>query len=245
MLRTITLITLYLLSILAQAQQAEQRTLAPYSKIDVSRQITLLYTPSNTASLSVKGASATDLSDIITEVRDNTLFVTRKSNDNSPVQVKLNGKGITALRISDHGIVKFTSQVYANDFLLQLSGGSVFNGDLKAETVRITAETRSVCTGTIVARGFFSNFESGSWSRLRGNSDTAMVSTASGATCNHQAFQIRKAILEANGASTIQAKVSDVLDISLDETSRVNYYGEPRTTSHSKNIHRLERYVSN
>jgi hypothetical protein len=245
MSKIITMLAALSLCVAAKAQTSEQRNLAVFNGLEIRDGITVIFTQDKTNSLTAFAGDPTELKDIVTEVHGNILHIYRKSNNRSPVRVSVKANGITSVKASGHSMIRITNTLLANEFFTELSSGSVFSGDIKAYTARIIAQSRSVCIGVLDVKTLFSDFSRGSYSLLQGTADKAMITANGESNCHNQGLVIKKAIIDASGNSFVQANVSDVLDIALDDNSHVNYYGEARTSSHSKNIRKMESYVVN
>jgi hypothetical protein len=75
MFKIITSLTLFAIGLLAQAQSVQTRNVQPFSKIEISSGVEVIITQGAQASLKVTSDAGQELKDIVTEFRNNALYI--------------------------------------------------------------------------------------------------------------------------------------------------------------------------
>ena len=75
MLKIITTLSLFLIGMLAKGQEAENRELSSFSKVEVKNGIEVIYTESKMPFLRVEAENVSVLKNLITEVKGKTLKI--------------------------------------------------------------------------------------------------------------------------------------------------------------------------
>lgn len=138
MKKSIFLVIVFLLSCAGFTQaQRESRNVDNFNKVSLGVAADLYLTQGNTTSLSIEG-DEDDLEEIITEVRNHTLVIRRKSNFhwfswNDKVKIYLTVPEINAISLGGSGKILGTNQIHSDDLDISVSGSGHVDMEVNAE----------------------------------------------------------------------------------------------------------------
>ena len=213
-------VSLVLTSLLAaapsvDAQQRETRPLEGFDAIEIGGGIDLFLQQGAGFVVEVE-ADEDELAEIVTEVRNRTLQIRRKSSfsffnwSGHPGSVHVTLPGLASLTASGGSDVR-TERTFMGDRLqLVASGGS----DL--EIAVTVAELEAEASG-------------GSDMRLRGSARSASVRSSGGSDLNASGLTVDEADVRSSGGSDASIAVRDKIVANASGGSDVTYSGEPRT----------------
>lgn len=228
MLKITSTLGMLLLGALAQAQVSETRETKPFSRISVSDGIEVAYTEGETQRLTAFAHDELSLNDIVTEVKDSTLFVYTKEKLDTHVKINITANGMEQVKVGDHCIFSITNELHADKIYLKLTSGGIFSGNIQATSVRLLATSGSVFNGNVVTDIFFGNFRNNAKVRISGEASEAYFGSNSGAQCQARTFYAKKASMDAEGYSTILASAEEIQKVTVDENSTIKYCKPPQ-----------------
>ncbi len=200
---------LFLALQISQAQQKETRSLASFEHLKVGgvAEITLQAGSQESAVVTVKNMS---LADLITEVKNKTLYIRLKESNYDDIEIKiiLTYRMLKSIDLSGASVVKGNATLKADKFALHSSGAS---------KVSIKVDTKSL----VLKASGASNLE------IAGQADYQEIGI-SGAT-NLKAINLnsQKVRLDVSGAGNLQLNVNEELSGQISGMSKIKYRGNP------------------
>lgn len=198
------------------AQKIQNRAITPFDKIQTSGSVNVLYTNSDTLSLSVK-ARESELDGVETRVENSTLIITNKGNFKEPVYVYIKNSRLVYLEASGASDFKTTNAVKNDSIALSISSAADVQLSLDTKNIRLTQSGASelsltgntnyldaTITGASVLKGY----------HLQAKEAHVIATGASSA----RIYVTDKLRANAAGASDIKIK-GDVKDITAEATS--------------------------
>lgn len=250
MVRVLITVTMTLIGLLTNAQVSESRKMTGFKDIEVQNGITLIYTQSSNASISVKADSKAALTGIVTERVGSTLKIYREAKEegylkpekHSNFTVYVLADNLTGLTAKSGACIKVVSEIKANDFTINLMGGSSFKGVINTVgKCTLYARAGSSFNGMVTADSFMGDFRNGSSIKICGNANKADITTNTGASCLAERFMAVTAIMDAKNGSSIFLAVKDSVFAFADASSSATYYGSPAVTAINKNSYTVRK----
>jgi hypothetical protein len=188
------------------AQQAQTRTVQPFSNIRVSGIIRVLYTQSDSLEVKVSGRDADALE---TKVENSTLILSSKEKSASEITVYIRNNRLAGVETSGATGFKTTNQVKADSITFNASGASEVNAKVDADKI-ITLQSGA------------SNLV------LEGNSGK-LVADLSGAS-NLKAYGLKaaNASVVSTGAANAKIMASETVKANASGASNIKIKGDPR-----------------
>jgi hypothetical protein len=198
----------------AYAQQREARPLAGFNAIEVGGGIGLEVRQSQDFFVEVEAEG--DLAEIITELRDDTLVIRRKTSrnffrwgdDDAAVHVRL--PNLVALTASGGSDARAEGTFAGDDLKIVASGGSDVTIDVRAGELEATAS-------------------GGSDLRLTGTARSVHLRSSGGSDLNGSQLTAEAVDVQSSGGSDVMITVRNSIVGSASGGSDVIYSGEPRT----------------
>jgi len=227
MFKIITTLTMFLLGLLAQAQVTETRTITPFSKIEITDGVALVFTQSDEIGLSAEASDALGLTSITTEVTGNVLKIGSKGNMNEPGKVYVSAHGITAISARKHSTITLANTLESKNISIALASGSVFSGSIKAQDISLKAKSGAVMNVFATSATLTGNFKSKAKVNLSGISEMAEINTNTAALCYARNFRSGKVAVNVGDYSSVMINANGYLNIHVAETGKVTYFGSP------------------
>lgn len=203
-------------TIIMNAQKMQTRPVSAFTKIEASGSAMVIYTNSDTLSLSVKAKDA-EIENVETKVENNTLFITNKGRFTGPVYVYVKNNQLSDILVSGAASLKTTNTLKSESVYLNVSGSGNVNASLNSTKIKSIQSGASVLTLSGSADVF--NAELSGASSLKAYSlitkNTDIISTGAATS---RVYVTGKLTANASGASDIKVK-GDVTDISAEAST--------------------------
>lgn len=193
------------------AQQIQNRQVAAFNKIETSGSVNVIYTNSDSLSLSVS-ASETEIDNVETKVDGSTLKVYNKGNFTMPVNVYIKNNALMDVQSSGASSFRTTNLIKTDSLNLNVSGSS---------DVNIKIEGRSIKT---IQNG-------ASELKLSGSAANLFSELSGAATLKAYDLTVDKANVATTGASTAKIFVNDKLTANASGASNIKIKGNAKDIS--------------
>ena len=230
MFKIITTLTITLAGFFAQAQVSQTRDLKSFDKIKVNEGIEVIYTDGQASSLKVETATTAYLSDITTEVRNNTLSIESKNPD-IKAKVYVSANNLTEITVENGSKFRVSNEVNSETITISLSDASMFNGNVTASNLSLIGKQKSVYNIRVDAARLEGLFIGGSKANISGKATAAELTTGNKSLCHARNLITEKASIDAGENATMLIAANEEIAINLTDTSNVTYYGSPRKVS--------------
>ncbi len=177
--------------------------------------VTLVKASSPSVEYTMKKGSASDL---ITEVKNGTLYVKTKSNkgnwgNSTKADVTVYYTNLEEIRASAGCTVKSDNTIKSNTMEIEVSSGSTAKLDVEANKVEV-------------------DVSSGATLKLKGKASRGSFEATSGSTLNAKRFVTDDAVAEASSGASLSIHVDKSLDASASSGASISYSGNVK----NKNI---------
>ncbi|NDA62186.1 MAG: DUF2807 domain-containing protein [Chitinophagia bacterium] len=194
--------------------RAQERRVGEFTAIQVFGAMDVFITQGKQAALAVSASSDEEREAIITEVRDNTLYISIKNKmvigwKNQQARAYVTFSNLEMMDISGASDINIIGVLKSNDLVMKISGASDVKGELDLNNFRINLNGASDCKLT------------GKASRMK-----VQVSGAS----DFKGYDLKSAIAEvsASGASEVHLSVEQEISVEASGASSVYYKGTPK-----------------
>lgn len=186
------------------AQNQEPRNIGDFTQIEVERGVDLVLYQTSSPSLEVS-VNRMDLQDVVTEVRNGTLFITKRSRTGS-ADIKVGFTKLTHISASGGSDIKGESTISGDELYIHGSGGSDLELDLDVAYLEC-------------------DISGGSDADLTGNVNTIHLKATGGSDVEGGRLNTKTAKLDLSGGSDVDLKVTDEVEISAYGGSDVELSG--------------------
>lgn len=229
MLKIIAQLSAFLVGTLAQSQVSETREMSGFSKIVCKDKVELVLAQAESQNVKVEAQDALSLSDIVTEVKDNTLYVRTKDALDERVKVYILMPELTSLDISGGGLASVAKELNVAQFEVTLSSRSIFSGNVNASKLTINAKAGSLFNGNVTVGELEVNLRSKATARLAGWAPKTNIVAQTGSNCEARRLFASQLTLDASGNSSIAANAEKKVKADISEGSRISWSGQPET----------------
>lgn len=227
MLKIITSLTMFATGLLAQAQTVQTRNAAPFSKIEISSAVEVIYTQSDQPTLKVETTGASELKNIVTEFKNNTLRVYRLQDQEGTAKVYVTAPGVAAIKAASGSKFRITNQLEAPEVLVSLTSGSAFWGSIKSDKLQLNTKSGAVVNIRVDAGSVNGVFKSGSKANISGNVKHSDLRTQTGALCNARNLMTDTAMVNAQDNSSVLINTKGEISVTVADNAKVTYFGKP------------------
>lgn len=231
MVKIITMLSIFLVGILANAQVSETRNVASFTKVEIGNKIELVYTETTEPSVKVTAEDHQDLENLATETDGETLKIYMKKtwgNSGATIKVYVTGNGITAITAQTDAKVKVKNQLSAPEVAVTLKSGAYFLGIAKAsEKITLKAEEGTICNLRAETKTFNGYFSEDAKINLSGTAVTATIKGSDRSLCLAKNFNADQLEVEASDYANLKMYANHNIDIKVDEFAKVAYSGNP------------------
>ncbi|MFP9113733.1 GIN domain-containing protein [Flavobacterium sp. RHBU_3] len=231
----------------AQAQQKETRAAENATGIEVKKGIEVVFTQSETPSLTVEASSRELLDNVATEYKKGILKIYFKNDEANTlanantVKVYVSENEITNFNLSNGSLLKLNGKVKAENLDIRLSGGATLIGELEVNgTCSVKAATGSGFRGVLHGGTLTADVLGGSFIRATGSVNDVKL-YVSNASVQVGKLLCTKADVQAQQNSVVFVNADNYIKAEADGTSTVTYYGEPKTTITGTNTYSIQR----
>lgn len=242
MLKLIITVTVFMTTLLCQAQVLETRKADHFSRIEVASGIELHYKETQEeASIKVEAPEGI-LTDIITKVEGETLKIMAKGKV-SNVKVYVEANGIESFNGTSKSRIIFENIIHSEDISIALKSGAYFKGYFKADGVtQIETDSDAEFNGRIETTNFFGDFKNHSKINLSGKAQKATIKSATKAYCNAKNFLTQNTEVESDNAIVIITSKNKI-NVNATENGSITYFGSPKkATVKDKQLIDVKKY---
>lgn len=231
MLKIITQLSMFLVGALAQSQVSETREMQHFSKIIVNDGVELVLTQSGTSELVAQAPDALSLNDLVTEVKDETLYVYTKDELEGDAKVYISLSELSSISVSENSQVSLTNELNMPELQISLASHSIFTGNVNASKLGLDLKAGSFFNGNLTAREFSAAIDGKSTARLSGWAVNATINASHGSKCFAKTLYTSVSALDASGNSQIAANVEKEVRVKITEGSQISWAGYPTSTT--------------
>jgi hypothetical protein len=234
-----------LISLNAQAQVSETRSLKEVTSIEVKNGIEVIFTQSDTLALMVEADNIKNLYNIATEYKGHTLKIYLKDADEvasvTRARVYVSQKELKSLKASNAATIRVDGLLNVNDASFNISTGAMLSAIITSNGIcKIDLKSGSGFRGKITTNKLDANILSGSFMKVTGTADATTL-FCSGGSFTADKFVCSEADVRAQNASAVSIFTKNSIKTDVDPSSSVTYYGEPAKISLGNNAVAVKR----
>ncbi|MES2680192.1 MAG: DUF2807 domain-containing protein [Bacteroidota bacterium] len=202
----------FLFSCLAfNAQETQNRSISAFNKVDIHGSVNVIYTNSDSLSLSVK-AKKDEIENVETKVENGTLHIANKGNFSMPVYIYVKNNHLNQISVSGASVFKTLNGLKEDS--LYLSASSAANVNVTVNALRV----KSVQSGASLLT-------------LRGTTDVFVAELSGASSLKAYDLVSKNTDILATGASSSKIYVSDKLKANASGASNIKVRGEVKDIS--------------
>lgn len=198
------------------AQEIQNRSITPFNKIEVHGSVNLVYTTSDSVSLSVK-AKNNEIDNVQTRVENGTLIVSNKGNFSMPVYVYVKNSHLNQVQASGAAVFKTMNAIKEDSVFFSASSSANVTAMVTTVKVKSVQSGASFLTLSGTTDKFLAELSGASSLKAYGLVAKTTDILATGASSS-KIYVTDKLRASASGASNIKVK-GEVTDISAEATS--------------------------
>lgn len=252
MTKIILTVTTFLVSLIAFAQVSENRTVANFSKLDVSNAIEVFYTVSDTRSIKIETDEKEKLECIKTEIEDGVLklYVDAKKYKKENGRKRSKGKGVrwvngleftllritvfgpnlNSIKVSTSSNIKFQNTNKSSNLEIKTNASGSITGMFECDNAQIAISSSGLIKASIKTRTISIDASSSGLLVLKGLAKKGIIKSNSSASCELKDFEIQEATIEATSSSSVKVSVTSSLVAKTTSSGSIHYYGNPSVT---------------
>jgi len=213
----------------------ESRNVGDFSGVQVSTGVIVNFKQESPTTVKVI-ADADKLQYIVTKVDDGVLkvYVDNKGQRNlkfKNISVNVSAPRIDNIKTSSGAIFNAINTINEKKILVDLSSGSVVNGNFNLDNTRVEVSSGAVINSTINTKQIAVKASSGAVANLNGKVDGGSIDVSSGAVCNSEKFQFNELEAEATSGGVVTGNVTERLKATASSGGSIRYKGNPRVES--------------
>ncbi|UPQ74284.1 DUF4252 domain-containing protein [Chryseobacterium nepalense] len=210
----------------------ESRNVGDFSGVQVSTGVIVNFKQENPTSVKVI-ADADKLQYIVTKVDNGVLkvYVDNKGQKNlkfKNISVNVSSPRIDNIKTSSGAIFNAINTINEKTVSVDLSSGSVINGDFNSDNTKMELSSGAVINSTINTKQIAIKASSGSVANLNGRVNAGSIDVSSGAVCNSEKFQFNELEAEATSGGVVTGNVAERLKATASSGGSIKYKGNPR-----------------
>jgi hypothetical protein len=194
---------------------SEERDVPAFTKVDVGGKGTLIVTQGDTPSLRIEAQQGV-LDGLETSVSGDTLRIEQRSHwfgpdpfrDSEPITYHVTVPDLKGLKLSGSVAVKGQGSFDAAEFVIECSGSSDVNLDVRADNLRVNSSGSSDIT-------------------LAGRVDTVVFDSSGSTNIFARGLASRVATVDCSGSSDIELNAGEQLNVDASGSSTVSHVGNP------------------
>jgi len=211
------------------------RNVSGFTGISVSGGISLYLSQGSSDAVAVSTDNANDTEKVKTEVKDGILKIYVENGawngwtwKSKRVKAYVTAKTIEKIDVSGSSIINVTDKISSNNLKFDLSGNSIFKGDLSASSAKVDINGASSFKGSLIINSSLKLEVSGaSTMSLSGSVTTADIDVSGASSFKAYEFSIDNCKAEASGASSLAISVKKELNAEASGASSIKYIGSP------------------
>jgi hypothetical protein len=227
MFKIITSLTLFAIGLLAQAQSVQTRNVQPFSKIEISSGVEVIITQGAQASLKVTSDAGQELKDIVTEFRNNALYIAQTNDDDQVGKVYVTTPTLTDIKATGGSKVRLTGTLESSAVSVSMASGSTFWGNIHTENLQLAARSGAIVNLRTDAGILSGSFKTDAKVNLSGHATQSELRTQSGALCNARNFAADNSVVTAIDDSSMLVNTKGEISVNVADTAKITYYGKP------------------
>ncbi|MEC5173190.1 DUF4252 domain-containing protein [Chryseobacterium nepalense] len=193
----------------------ESRNVGDFSGVQVSTGVIVNFKQENPTSVKVI-ADADKLQYIVTKVDNGVLkvYVDNKGQKNlkfKNISVNVSSPRIDNIKTSSGAIFNAINTINEKTVSVDLSSGSVINGDFNSDNTKMELSSGAVINSTINTKQIAVKASSGAVANLNGRVNAGSIDVSSGAVCNSEKFQFNELEAEATSGGVVTGNVAERL----------------------------------
>lgn len=213
----------------------ESRNVGDFSGVQVSTGVIVNFKQENPTSVKVI-ADADKLQYIVTKVDNGVLkvYVDNKGQRNlkfKNISVNVSAPRIDNIKTSSGAIFNAITAINEKTVSVDLSSGSVVNGDFNSDHTKVDLSSGAVINSTINTKQIAVKASSGAVANLNGRVNMGSIDVSSGAVCNSEKFQFNELEAEATSGGVVTGNVTERLKATASSGGSIKYKGNPRVDS--------------
>lgn len=213
----------------------ESRNVGDFSGVQVSTGVIVNFKQENPTSVKVI-ADADKLQYIVTKVDNGVLkvYVDNKGQKNlkfKNISVNVSSPRIDNIKTSSGAIFNAINTINEKTVSVDLSSGSVINGDFNSDNTKMELSSGAVINSTINTKQIAVKASSGAVANLNGRVNAGSIDVSSGAVCNSEKFQFNELEAEATSGGVVTGNVAERLKATASSGGSIKYKGNPRVDS--------------
>lgn len=210
----------------------ESRNVGDFSGVQVSTGVIVNFKQENPTSVKVI-ADADKLQYIVTKVDNGVLkvYVDNKGQKNlkfKNISVNVSSPRIDNIKTSSGAIFNAINTINEKTVSVDLSSGSVINGDFNSDNTKMELSSGAVINSTINTKQIAVKASSGAVANLNGRVNAGSIDVSSGAVCNSEKFQFNELEAEATSGGVVSGNVAERLKATASSGGSIKYKGNPR-----------------
>jgi hypothetical protein len=210
----------------------ESRNVGDFSGVQVSTGVIVNFKQENPTSVKVI-ADADKLQYIVTKVDNGVLkvYVDNKGQKNlkfKNISVNVSSPRIDNIKTSSGAIFNAINTINEKTVSVDLSSGSVINGDFNSDSTKMELSSGAVINSTINTKQIAVKASSGAVANLNGRVNAGSIDVSSGAVCNSEKFQFNELEAEATSGGVVTGNVAERLKATASSGGSIKYKGNPR-----------------
>ncbi len=210
----------------------ESRNVGDFSGVQVSTGVIVNFKQENPTSVKVI-ADADKLQYIVTKVDNGVLkvYVDNKGQKNlkfKNISVNVSSPRIDNIKTSSGAIFNAINTINEKTVSVDLSSGSVINGDFNSDNTKMELSSGAVINSTINTKQIAVKASSGAVANLNGRVKAGSIDVSSGAVCNSEKFQFNELEAEATSGGVVTGNVAERLKATASSGGSIKYKGNPR-----------------
>ena len=233
MLKIITTLSLFLIGMLAKGQEAENRELSSFSKVEVKNGIEVIYTESKMPFLRVEAENVSVLKNLITEVKGKTLkiYLLKKEDQTAlenTIKVYLSAQNVSSFDVHSNSKISVMNQITSENLNINLKSKGQFSGTIICNgKTKLVANSGTIFNGRVETTSFLGNFKSNSKINVSGTTTKASIEASDSSLLEARNFIANTILLNARGKSKAMIHVTKTIAVTVADEARISYTEYP------------------
>jgi len=226
MLKIITTLAIALISTLANAQVTESRTVANFTKIEVTDAVILHFT-SGAQEITINALDRNRLSNFSTKVDNGTLKISCRQNIFEPITVYISSNHVTAMEASKNAQIILKNEWSSPTISVRIASGASFKGSIKADKTILAAKSGAIFNTRVETTQLEGSFVSGAKVNLSGSAAIADIKTDGDALYSAKNLITEVIKVTCKGISRAVVYAKKDIKAKTEDTATITYFGTP------------------
>ncbi|MBK6266879.1 DUF2807 domain-containing protein [Marivirga sp. S37H4] len=222
------------LPIQMMAQENETRSLDKFTEVSSSASInvTLMSGDSPKVDVSTDG----ELEDVLTEVSNGKLKISRKSNDqkfgvsfnNDKIEVTVYFQEIEKLKVSSSSKMEVNDPIQSKNLEIEVSSSGKLSLTAKVQSADVSVSSSGKLDANIESENLTAKVSSSGKFDLTGDTNRLEASVSSSGSIKGDEFNCSIANLSTSSSGKIYLNIEDELSAKASSSGKINYKGTPK-----------------